>query len=173
MTDEFLLKSNVAVYLSHVIMWMPLVVVAAVSPFKPVTQDLLDTCWWLALAHSCIYSYVYAATNFEFREAFLKLFFYCCCKSHVTFQRKGAGPRRMIGSDGRSLRVHIIPGLNFQSGAVGHHHSATNVHHHYHHHYSHGDSGGSGTRTGFRAGGFAGFSRGFHSARNDKMSSQL
>lgn len=41
-----------------------------------------------------------------------KLFFYCCCKSHVTLQRKGAAMRRSLAADSMGLRVHIIPGLN-------------------------------------------------------------
>ena len=83
-----------------------------VDPINRVPEDYLDTMWWVALANSCSYSYVYAATNREFREAFNKLFYYCCCKSHVTFARKGAAMRRGFAGDTIGLRVHIIPGLN-------------------------------------------------------------
>ncbi|OTF75083.1 hypothetical protein BLA29_010191, partial [Euroglyphus maynei] len=55
---------------------------------------------------------MYAATNRDFRDAFNKLFYYCCCKSHVTFSRKGATIRRTVANESMGLRVHIIPGLN-------------------------------------------------------------
>ena len=83
-----------------------------VDPINRVPEEYLDTMWWIALANSCSYSYLYAATNRDFREAFNKLFYYCCCKSHVTFTRKGAAMRRGFAGDPIGLRVHIIPGLN-------------------------------------------------------------
>ena len=83
-----------------------------IDPINPVPQHYLDTVWYVALSNSCCYSYLYAATNRDFREAFNKLFYYCCCKSHVTFTRKGAAMRRTLANESMGLRVHIIPGLN-------------------------------------------------------------
>lgn len=111
LTDESLLKSNMWVYLSSFLMCTPLCIVIVVSVYQQVPQQVLNTCWYIALANSCIYSFIYAASNKEFAEAFFKLFYYCCCKSHVTWTRKGVGPRRAT-SDQVGLRVHIIPGLN-------------------------------------------------------------
>lgn len=91
LTDEGLLNSNVAVYALFLLMWTPLCVVAVISVNRPVAQHVLDTCWWLAIANSCGYSFLYAFTNRDFGEAFFKLFYYCCCKSHVSFARKGTG----------------------------------------------------------------------------------
>ncbi|CAG2118478.1 unnamed protein product, partial [Medioppia subpectinata] len=99
LTDGYLLQSNCIVYLISLAMWMPLVVAMIVDPINRVPQDYLDTMWWIALANSCTFSYLYAATNREFREAFNKLFYYCCCKSHVTFARKGAAMRRGLAAD--------------------------------------------------------------------------
>ncbi|KAH9362389.1 hypothetical protein HPB48_018041 [Haemaphysalis longicornis] len=110
-----LLKSHVAVYLLTLAMWVPGVALAAASLSRQVPQHLVDVAWWLALSHSCLYSYVYAATHRTFRVAFNKLFFYCCCKSHVTFSRPSREQR--IGPQGSSvgLRVHIIPAMNIYS----------------------------------------------------------
>jgi hypothetical protein len=83
-----------------------------IDQINAVPQDYVDTLWWIALSNSCAYSYLYAASNRDFREAFNKLFFYCCCKSHVTFTRKGNAMRRNLAADSIGLRVHIIPGLN-------------------------------------------------------------
>ena len=83
-----------------------------VDSINPVPQDYLDTVWYIAISNSCSFSYMYAATNRDFRDAFNKLFYYCCCKSHVTFSRKGATIRRTVANESMGLRVHIIPGLN-------------------------------------------------------------
>lgn len=83
-----------------------------VDPLNPLPQHYLDTAWTVALSNSVCFSYLYAATNRDFREAFNKLFYYCCCKSHVTFARKGNAMRRTVANESHGLRVHIIPGLN-------------------------------------------------------------
>lgn len=84
-----------------------------IDPINRVPQQYLDTVWYIALGNSCSYSYLYAVMNRDFREAYNKLFYYFCCKSHVTFTRKGAPIRRpMTGNESMGLRVHIIPGLN-------------------------------------------------------------
>ncbi|XP_022240962.1 alpha-1A adrenergic receptor-like isoform X2 [Limulus polyphemus] len=111
LTDEAVLKSNIVVFILMLMMWIPTVVVSVVGSIHPVGQKLIDVTWWISLSNSCLYSYVYAATNKDFREAFNKLFYYFCCKSHVSFSRKSRDVRRN-GADGRGLRVHIIPGLN-------------------------------------------------------------
>ncbi|XP_074598019.1 histamine H2 receptor-like [Brevipalpus obovatus] len=113
LTDESLLKSNIWVYSLSFIMWMPLCIVIIVKVMKesPVAQELLNTCWYIAIANSSIFSFVYAATNRDFAEAFFKLFYYCCCKSHVTWTRKGIPPRRAVEEQQSGLRFHIIPGF--------------------------------------------------------------
>lgn len=110
-----LLKSHVAVYLLTLAMWVPGVALAAVSLSRQVPPHLVDVAWWLALSHSCLYSYVYAATHRTFRVAFNKLFFYCCCKSHVTFSRPSREQRIGPQGSGVGLRVHIIPAMNIYS----------------------------------------------------------
>nr|XP_027205765.1 neuropeptide CCHamide-2 receptor-like [Dermatophagoides pteronyssinus] len=112
LTDGCLLQSNVIVYVCSLAMWLPLIVTMVVDTINPVPQDYLNTVWYIAISNSCSFSYMYAATNRDFRDAFNKLFYYCCCKSHVTFSRKGATIRRTVVNESMGLRVHIIPGLN-------------------------------------------------------------
>ena len=108
-----LLKCNIVVYVISLLMWMPLCITSIVHLSQPISQKLLNTSWYVALANSCIFSFLYALTNKEFGDAFFKLFYYCCCKSHVTFDRKGPSPRRTnLATDSINLKMHIIPGLN-------------------------------------------------------------
>ncbi|XP_023213940.1 melatonin receptor type 1A-like isoform X2 [Centruroides sculpturatus] len=110
LTDEHLLRSNIVIFILMLLMWMPLVVSSAINVVMPIDINLISTSWWVAVTNSCIYSYVYAATNKEFREAFNKLFYYCCCKSHITISRRQRDMHR--SGNGIGLRVHIIPSLN-------------------------------------------------------------
>lgn len=110
-----MLKSHMTVYVLTLAMWAPGVTLAAVSVTRQVPLHMVDVTWWLALSHSCLYSYVYAATHRTFRVAFNKLFFYCCCKSHVTFSRPSREQRVGTQGSGVGLRVHIIPAMNIYS----------------------------------------------------------
>lgn len=129
MIDDQLLKSNMIVFVLNSLLWFPFVLLTILlnvdSQQQPregahVTQELKDAVWWLAILNCCSCSYVYAITNKDFREAFNKLFYYCCCKSHVTFQRKTAIFRRQIDLEQASgnLAIHIIPGLNLYSNKL-------------------------------------------------------
>lgn len=133
LSDGYLLQSNVVVYLLSLLMWIPLTVTMVIDPINPIPQHYLNTVWYIALGNSCCYSYMYAATNRDFREAFNKLFYYCCCKSHVTFTRKGQTMRRTVANESMGLRVHIIPGLNIYAQRK----DATQS-------YGHGGHGGGG-----------------------------
>lgn len=88
LTDESLLKSHVVVYTISAFMWAPLVVVTVVDQHQDVDSSIIDTVWWLAMANSCSFSFIYAFTNRDLGESFLQLFYYCCCKSHVNWVRK-------------------------------------------------------------------------------------
>lgn len=128
--DFALIQSNMAVNAYASISWCPLIVCVFLSAFTEFADpNLIAIAWWLAWTFSCMYSFAYALLNRDFGEAFFKLFFYCCCKSHVTFVRKSFAYRRPSisntlaaasrrradpSSSGESfgLRVHIIPGLN-------------------------------------------------------------
>lgn len=94
-TDENLLRSHTVVYAFSVALSCPLVV-SLVIPFG---ADVIRTAWWLAVANSSGFSFVYALTNRELGDTFAQLFTYCCCKSHVNWVRKTtAGPMAPRGS---------------------------------------------------------------------------
>lgn len=155
MTDDQLLKSNIIVFILNLTLWFPFVLLTIAAQYREqFTQELKDSVWWMATLNCCSCSYVYALTNKDFREAFNKLFYYCCCKSHVTFQRKTPIFRRQLDVDSKgNLRVHIIPGLNVFSSKLSngtggpgyphassqqqHPHGGHHNHHHYHHNHHH------------------------------------
>lgn len=139
MTDDQLLKSNMAAFLVNLTLWLPLVLLHVCLQYRgQLSQELKDSVWWLATLNCCSCSYIYALTNKDFREAFNKLFYYCCCKSHVTFQRKTPIFRRQLELDAKgNLRLHIIPGLNLYSNKLlarseMDHEIAPKLHHHHH-----------------------------------------
>lgn len=144
MTDDQLLKSNIVVFVVNLTLWLPFILLTVAQQYREsLTQELKDAVWWLATLNCCSCSYIYALTNKDFREAFNKLFYYCCCKSHVTFQRKTPIFRRQLDMDSNgNLRVHIIPGLNVYSNklskgpTVGHGNGPADHHHHHHHHHN-------------------------------------
>lgn len=113
-TDDQLLKSNIIVFVINLALWLPYVLLSIVGQYREhVTQEFKNAAWWFATLNCCSCSYVYAISNKDFRDAFNKLFYYCCCKSHVTFAKKTPIYRRQLDMDSRgNLRVHIVPGLN-------------------------------------------------------------
>lgn len=117
MTDDQLLKSNIIVFIVNVTLWLPFILISIASQYRETfSVELRDAVWWFSALNCCSCSYIYALTNRDFRDAFNKLFYYCCCKSHVTFQRKTPVYRRQLDVDpDGNLRVHIIPGLNVHS----------------------------------------------------------
>lgn len=86
-TDENLLRSHAVVYAFNVALSTPLIV-SLVIPLRP---EVIRTAWWLAIANSSTFSFVYALTNRELGDTFAQLFTYCCCKSHVNWVRKTTG----------------------------------------------------------------------------------
>jgi len=140
MTDDQLLKSNILVFTINFLLWLPFIILTTILQLSShsleqrdtstgstdnellsgtLTQEFKDLVWWLATLNCCSCSYLYALTNKDFREAFNKLFYYCCCKSHVTFQRKTPIFRRQLDMDSKgNVRVHIIPGMNAYSNKL-------------------------------------------------------
>lgn len=118
MADGELVKANVIVYLFTFICWLPIFILAVLSAFKHVSVELINSGWWLAWANSLTYPYVYSFFNQNFGKTFSKLFWYCCCKSHLSIEGKTAMNLRRnenataSGTNNMELRVHLIPGLN-------------------------------------------------------------
>ena len=127
--DCALVKTNAAICIYASLSWCPLLLCATLTGWTGwADAGWISAAWWFAWTFSCVYSFLYAVLNRDFGDAFFKLFYYCCCKSHVTFARKsltfrrplggsGVGGNTMLGGGGGGgdsvgLRVHIIPGLN-------------------------------------------------------------
>lgn len=90
--DGALLRSNVAVYLVFIVCWTPLIAASAIGISRELPLRLYNQLEWLAMAKSCLNPFVYAVCNKHFREAFVSLFTYCCCKTSVSFSRRVRGP---------------------------------------------------------------------------------
>jgi len=152
--DGSLLRTNIATFLLFVVCWTPLMVAlsssysssssyslasssstaaaaaaaaadpSGVTPPPPTPMQHLE---WVAMAKSCLNPFVYAACNKHFRESFVSLFHYCCCKTSVSFSRRVRADSLRPASD---VRVHIIPGYNVYSAVTTTQHRATSSNHH-------------------------------------------
>uniref|UniRef100_A0A1B0GQ07 Uncharacterized protein n=1 Tax=Phlebotomus papatasi TaxID=29031 RepID=A0A1B0GQ07_PHLPP len=68
---------------------------------------------WFGLSKSCIHNVVYCLTNRHFRNAYVSLFHYCCCKTNVSTARRNRAAE--VARPAADVRVHIIPGYNMYS----------------------------------------------------------
>ncbi|KAL1456696.1 hypothetical protein WDU94_001404 [Cyamophila willieti] len=110
--DYSLMLTNMYSYIMFVILWIPFCIVMSwVSYEKKITTSFYYLAW-LALSKSCINSVLYCVSNRHFRNAYINLFHYCCCKTTVTFSRRSRGDGTRPSGD---VRVHIIPGYNMYS----------------------------------------------------------
>ncbi|XP_044733635.1 melatonin receptor type 1B-A-like [Chrysoperla carnea] len=133
--DYALTKTNMYSFILFLLFWFPFGIVLAVdgwSAKRTVNDSLFYNLAWFALSKSCINNFLYCITNQHFRNAYVNLFHYCCCKTTVSFNRRtrADGPGRGPSGD---VRVHIIPGYNMysytspqrsggrESGGGGHH----------------------------------------------------
>ncbi|GAB0090237.1 G protein-coupled receptor, rhodopsin-like [Sergentomyia squamirostris] len=110
--DLALARTNFYSFLIFIVFWLPFAVVFTYGATKiiPNSRILYNTAWF-ALSKSCIHNVVYCLTNRHFRNAYVSLFHYCCCKTTVSTARR-------IRTDGSrptsDVRVHIIPGYNMR-----------------------------------------------------------
>ncbi|XP_026482223.1 beta-1 adrenergic receptor-like [Ctenocephalides felis] len=107
--------------------WLPFGACFVPEPNLVPDSALYNTAW-LAYSRSCLNPLLYCALDGRFRNAYVNLFHYCCCKTTVSFSRRqrgcgsnsGAGDSRGgmesgLGRSGGDVRVHIIPGYNMYS----------------------------------------------------------
>lgn len=107
--DSSLLRANVVIYLLFIVCWTPLMVATGLSASGPnnsaedvvaASDDssslstrslplrIFQQLQWLAMAKSCLNPFIYALCSKHYREAFVSLFHYCCCKTSVSFSRR-------------------------------------------------------------------------------------
>lgn len=83
------------------------------------SREFKELVWWISTLNCCSCSYFYAISNRDFRDSFNKLFYYFCCKAHVSFPRKMAIYRRQLDVDSKgNLKLHIFPALNLHSSKL-------------------------------------------------------
>ncbi|KAE8749314.1 hypothetical protein FOCC_FOCC004021 [Frankliniella occidentalis] len=110
--DFSLMKTNFLSFFCFVIFWMPFGMVLEVQSINTVSPRVLYHLAWFALSKSCLNNYLYCVTNRHFRNAYVNLFHYCCCKTTVALSRR---PRPEASRPTGDVRVHIIPGYNMYS----------------------------------------------------------
>ncbi|KAK4288413.1 hypothetical protein Pmani_038558 [Petrolisthes manimaculis] len=85
---------------------------------------------WLPVTAATTASFLYAAHK-PFREAYIQLFHYCCCKTSVSLSRRGrsgeaaaaaAAAMAAAARPASDVRVHIIPGYNMYTTASSREH---------------------------------------------------
>ena len=77
---------------------------------------------WFSVTAATGVGFIYAAYK-PFREAYIQLFHYCCCKTTVSMSRRGRGDAAAAAAaavaaaarPASDVRVHIIPGYNMYS----------------------------------------------------------
>lgn len=106
--DYDLTKTNMYSFAMFTIFWLPFGVTLCISYVRPVSARVFYYLAWLALSKSCFNNLLYCVTDRHFRNAYVKLFHYCCCKTTVSFSRRQRGDGTGRSSGDVRLRVHII-----------------------------------------------------------------
>lgn len=110
--DYSLMKTNMYSFFLFFFFWLPFGVMLHVASIQKISARVFYNLAWLALGKSCINNFLYCICNRHFRNAYINLFHYCCCKTTVTFSRRSRGEMARPTGD---VRVHIIPGYNMYS----------------------------------------------------------
>lgn len=111
--DLELARTNFYSFLIFIAFWAPFGIVLGYNTTAPVPNRAFYTTFWLGLTKSCFHNVIYCITNKHFRNAYVNLFHYCCCKTTVSVSRR---QRTDVACRPASdVRVHIIPGYNMYS----------------------------------------------------------
>ncbi|BET00428.1 7 transmembrane receptor (rhodopsin family) [Nesidiocoris tenuis] len=110
--DYSLMWTNMYSYFLFFAFWLPFGIILFVGSINKVSAKLFYNLAWLALSKSCVNNFLYCTIDRHFRNAYVNLFHYCCCKTTVTFSRRSRAEAARPSGD---VRVHIIPGYNMYS----------------------------------------------------------
>lgn len=110
--DLALARTNFYSFLIFVAFWLPFGIVLAYHTTAHVANRVFYTTAWIGLSKSCFHNVIYCMTNRHFRNAYVNLFHYCCCKTTVSVSRR---QRNDVCRPSSDVRVHIIPGYNMYS----------------------------------------------------------
>lgn len=105
--DYSLTKTNMCSCALFAVFWLPFGGAICVSAVRPVSARIIYNLAWFALCKSCFNNLLYCVADRHFRNAYVKLFHYCCCKTTVSFSRRQRGDGGRSSGDVK-LRVHII-----------------------------------------------------------------
>ncbi|XP_031617955.1 melatonin receptor type 1B-A-like isoform X2 [Contarinia nasturtii] len=114
--DLALARTNFCSFIIFVMFWLPFGIVLSYNTIAGtragVSKRLFYTTAWFCFVKSCFHNVIYCITNRHFRNAYVNLFHYCCCKTTVSVSRRQRIETCRPPSD---VRVHIIPGYNMYS----------------------------------------------------------
>ncbi|XP_055908176.1 melatonin receptor type 1B-A-like [Eupeodes corollae] len=111
-SDIYLAKTNFYSYIIFVAFWLPFGIVLAYGWVATISNKVFYNTFWIGLSKSCFHNVIYCLTNRHFRNAYVNLFHYCCCKTTVSVARRQRTEGCRPSAD---VRVHIIPGYNMYS----------------------------------------------------------
>lgn len=107
--DLGLARTNFYSFIIFVAFWLPFAIVLSYHTTADVNKRTFYTTAWIGIIKSCFHNVIYCITNRHFRNAYVNLFHYCCCKTTVSVSRRQRNDACRPTSD---VRVHIIPGYN-------------------------------------------------------------
>lgn len=110
--DLGLARTNFYSFIIFVVFWLPFGIVLSYHMTVDVSKRAYYTTAWIAFLKSCFHNVIYCISNRHFRNAYVNLFHYCCCKTTVSVSRRQRSEPCRLPSD---VRVHIIPGYNMYS----------------------------------------------------------
>lgn len=107
--DLALARTNFYSFIIFVAFWLPFAIVLSYHTTSDVNKKSFYATAWIGIIKSCFHNVIYCITNRHFRNAYVNLFHYCCCKTTVSVSRRQRTDACRPTSD---VRVHIIPGYN-------------------------------------------------------------
>lgn len=110
--DLSLARTNFYSFLIFIAFWLPFGVVLSYHTTANVANKVFYSTAWIGFGKSCFHNVIYCITNRHFRNAYINLFHYCCCKTTVSVSRR---QRNDVCRPSSDVRVHIIPGYNMYS----------------------------------------------------------
>lgn len=109
--DLALARTNFYSFIIFVAFWLPFAIVLSYHTTADVNKRTFYSTAWIGIVKSCFHNVVYCITNRHFRNAYVNLFHYCCCKTTVSVSRRRTDACRPTSD----VRVHIIPGYNIRT----------------------------------------------------------
>ncbi|XP_064466362.1 5-hydroxytryptamine receptor 4-like [Ornithodoros turicata] len=116
-----LLRTNAMAYLLFLLLWLPFLLTVIISPPErnaTSRSSALESIIFVAQCFSSVCGFVYAFSHDAFRQGFLYLLHYFCCKSHPEFSKVPVGDMR----ERSSVRVH---GMDSRVGERRHRYAKT------------------------------------------------